>query len=173
MEQATAAAGHGPSDDPQLALVGSLDEVRLEATRIARSAQRLLTVHTHGLEPDLYAHPPFLNAVKRLVLGRRYAKVRVLIVEPARIQFEHNPFIALARKLTSYIEIRHADRAHRCDPSSYLVADDGAFLCRPNQARWEGIAHLRATHAARAFLDRFDVAWDASAPARARTQARA
>ncbi len=173
MELATAAACYCPPDDPQLELVGSVGEARLAATRVAQCAQRLLTLHTHDLEPSIYEHPPFLNAVKRLVLGRRFAKVRVLIVDPARVHFEHNAFITLARKLTSYIEIRHADAAHRSDPSSYIVADDTAFLCRLHESRWEGVSHIRAPLAARAFLDRFDVGWIASSPDRSRAQSRA
>lgn len=173
MELATAVDGEVTAQETNLELIGSVAEARAAATRVAQSAQRLLTLHTHDLEPALYEHPPFLNALKRLVLGPRFAKVRVLIVDPARIHYEHNAFITLARKLTSYIELRHADPAHRTDPSSYLVADDTAFLCRLNEARWEGIAHVRAPLAARVFLDRFDVAWTASAPDRQRLQARA
>ncbi len=148
-----------PSLDRHLALVGSPTEARDAATRVARLAQRLLTIHTHDLEPSIFEHEPFLHAVKRLVLGRRFAKVRVLVVDPARIRYDHNPFIALARKLTSYIEIRHAAAEYRSDPSSYVVADAVAFVCRLHEARWEGISQSHAPLAARAFLDRFDEAW--------------
>ena len=173
MELATAAHCYCPPDDPQRELIGSPAEARLAAARVAQSAQRLLTIYTHDLDRAICEYPPFLNAVKRLVLGRRFAKVRILIADPSRVQYENNSFIVLARKLTSYIEIRHADLAHRADPSSYLVADDCAFMCRLHESRWEGVSHLRAPVAARAFLDRFDIAWTASAPDRPRVQARA
>ena len=169
VELAIAAEPQAAPSDAQLELVGSLSEARAAATRIAQLSQRLLTIHTHDLEPAIFECAPFLNAVKRLVLGRRFAKVRVLIVDPARIHYEHNPFIVLARKLTSYIEIRHAAADFRGDPSSYMVADDHAFLCRLQESRWEGISHIRAPLAARAFLDRFDLAWTGSGPDRSRS----
>lgn len=168
MEVAFTAESAAPAGDAQLQLVGSLTEARTAAVRIAQLSQRLLTIHTHDLEPAIYESAGFLQAVKRLVLGRRFAKVRVLIVDPARIHYEHNPFIVLARKLTSYIEIRHAGPDWRGDPSSYIVADDHAFLCRLQESRWEGVSHVRAPLAARAFLDRFDLAWIGSGPERAR-----
>lgn len=159
-----------PSGDAQLEVLTSLADVRSAATRVARSAQRLLTLHTHDLEPAVLEHPPFLDAVKRLVLGPRYAKVRVLVLAPARVRYDNSAFIALARKLTSYVEIRHAEASHRQDSASYLVADDEAFLCRLQESRWEGVCHLHAPLSARSFLDRFDAAWIDSAPERARPQ---
>lgn len=168
MELATALDTPVPAGENQLELIGSASEARAAATRVAQIAQRMLTIHTHDLEPAIYEDAAFLNALKRFVLGRRFTKVRVLIIDPSRIRYEHNPFIALARKLTSYIEIRHAVPEHRTDPSSYIVADDQAFVCRLLQSRWEGVTHARSPLAARAFLERFDIAWLDSAPDRSR-----
>lgn len=144
-------------------LLTSLEEVRSAATLVARAATRMLTIHTHDLEPSVYDHAPFLAAVKRLVLGRRFAKVRVLILDPARVHYEHNDFVALARKLTSYVELRHAQGPYRDNPASFMVADDCATLCRLQHNRWEGIVDLHDRVAARSFLDRFDEGWAASA----------
>jgi len=156
-----AAARTTPAAKPTL--LSCLEEVRAAAAELAQSAQRMLTIHTHNLEPDIYDHPPFLAALKRLVLGRRFAKVRVLILDPAQIHYDHNAFVALARKLTSYIELRHAQPQFRDNPASFIVADDRATLCRLQHTRWEGIVDLNDRAAARTFLDRFDEAWLASA----------
>ena len=43
---------------------------------VAKSAQRLLSIFTQDLEPLIYGEEPFLEAIKRLVLARSYAKVR-------------------------------------------------------------------------------------------------
>jgi hypothetical protein len=143
-------------------LLTTLEEVRAAAAQVAQAAQRMLTIHTHDLEPQIYDQPVFLDAVKRLVLGRRFAKVRVLILDPARVHYDHNAFVALARKLTSYIELRHAQEPFRDNPASYLVADTQATLCRLQHARFEGMYDLNDSTVARHFLDRFDEAWLAS-----------
>jgi hypothetical protein len=153
-------------------LLTSLEEVRTAAAQVARAASRMLTIHTHDLESQIFTHPPFLAAVKRLVLGRRYAKVRVLILDPARVHYEHNDFVTLARKLTSYIELRHAQPPYRDNPASFMVADDCATLCRLQHTRWEGIVDLKDKVAARSFLDRFDEVWVASAPEAPASKAR-
>jgi hypothetical protein len=161
LHSAHALAKVDPANPPTL--LSSLDEVRAAAAQIAQSAQRMLTIHTHDLEPLVYDQPAFLAEVKRLVLGRRYAKVRVLILDPAQIHYDHNDFVGLARKLTSYIELRHAQPPYRDNPSSFIVADDCATLCRLQHSRWEGIVDLNDRAAARSFLNRFDEAWLASA----------
>ena len=154
-----AALSTDPAHHSPLELMGSLAQAQQCATRGAGSAQRLLTSYSHDLEPAIYECPAVLKAVKRLVLGRRFAKVRVLIADPGRIHYENSAFIALARKLTSYIEIRQARGEYGQDPSAYMVADDHAFWCRPNQSRWEGLSQQNALLPARVFLDRFDLAW--------------
>jgi hypothetical protein len=106
--------------------------------------------------------------VKRLVLGPRFAKVRVLVLNPGRIMYSRHEFIGLARKLTSYIEIRNAHASFRDSAAVYMIADDQATLYRLQHARWDGICELRNPAVARAHLDRFDEAWIASGTPRAR-----
>lgn len=117
---------------------------------------------THELESPVFEYAPFLEAVKRLVLARRFAKVRVLLLNPARVPHHRHAFVALARKLTSHIEIRNATDEFRDVPDTYMVADGHATLYRLQTARWEGICDLQDRGVARSFLERFDVAWLAS-----------
>ena len=147
-------------------ILSTLDEVRVAAAAVAGSARRLLTIYTHDLEPQVYDHPPFLEVVKRLVLGQRYAKVRVLVVDPARILYESNRFVGLARRLTSHIEIRHVMGKYKGNPASYLIADDCATLYRLQHTRWEGISELNDVGVARSYLNGFDEVWQAAAPDR-------
>ncbi len=42
---------------------------------------------TPDLEPEIYDQPPFLEIIKRFVLARSFAKVRVLLRDQAR----HDP----------------------------------------------------------------------------------
>lgn len=145
-------------------ILSTLEEVRAASLQVATIATRLLTMYTQDLEPQVYDQPKFIEAVKRLVLVSGYAKVRVLLVDPSRAVYESSHFIALARRITSHIEIRHANPEYRKDPSAFLVADDRAVVYRLQADRWDGIAELNDPAVARLYLDRFDQAWLASAP---------
>src|ERR1700722_18191316 len=82
-------------------ILTTMPEVREASLRVAKSAQRLLSIFTQDLEPLIYGEEPFLEAIKRLVLARSYAKVRVLLADPSRAMVDNNRFLALARRLTS------------------------------------------------------------------------
>jgi hypothetical protein len=140
-------------------LLASVEDVRTAATTVASLAQRVLTIQTHELESQVFEYPPFLAAVKRLVLGPRFAKVRVLVLNPGRIMYSRHEFIAVARKLTSYIEIRNAQAPFRDNPATYMVADDQATYYRLQHREWQGICVLRDAAVARMHLDRFDAGW--------------
>ena len=158
--------GPPPRLPAQRNLLANADDARLAATVVAGTAQRVLSICTHDLEPEVYAYAPFLEAVKRLVLGRRFAKVRVLMMEEPRPQHARHAFVLLARKLTSHIEIRTAPVALRLDPATYVIGDQQATLYRLQHDRWEGICDLNDRAIARTYLDAFDVAWTAAATPR-------
>lgn len=152
------------SGDDTRTILSTLEEVRAASLQVATAATRLLTMYTQDLEPLVYDQPLFLEAVKRLVLARSYAKVRVLLVDPARAVYESSRFIGLARRITSHIEIRRSSPTLRNSQAAFLIADDRALVYRLQAGRWDGIAEMNDPPVARRYLNFFDEAWIASAP---------
>jgi hypothetical protein len=147
-------------------ILTSLDEVRAVTNRAATDAQRLMSIFTPDLEPDLYDQTPFLEIIKRFVLGRSFAKVRVLLVEHSRLISSNNRFLAMARRLTSYIDIRLVAPEYRARGGAFLIADDRAIVYRLRADRWEAVAGFNQPPVARLYLQEFDQIWLASAPDR-------
>lgn len=147
-----------------LHLLTSLDDVRIAARRAAAAATRLMSIYSADLEPEIYDQPAFLDIVKRFVLGRNFAKVRVLVHEPPRLIGNTNRFVAMARRLTTYIEIRVAAPQFRDRRSAMLIADDRAIVYRTRAASWDGVAGFNQPPVARLHLQEFDEMWHASAP---------
>ena len=73
----------------------------------------------------------FLEPLKRLVLARGHARLRVLISDPARVVREGNRFVQMARRLTSYIELRNVPPEFRDNPAAFIIADDHADRLPP------------------------------------------
>ncbi len=82
--------------------------MRAAVDAVAAGAQRLMSIYTPDLEPELYDQNSFLEIVKRFVLARRFAKVRVLLSDSGRLLRDNNRFVAMGRRLTSCIDIRPA-----------------------------------------------------------------
>jgi len=147
-----------------LAVLTSLAEVRAAVSEIAAAAQRLISIYTPDLEPDLYDQTPFLEVIKHFVLTRSFSKVRVLLAEPTRVMRDSNRFVAMGRRLSSCIDIRYVAGRSQQRASAYLIADDRAIVYRLRADTWDGVADINNPPAARAYLQEFDQVWNASAP---------
>lgn len=153
-----------PDLSASLSVLTTLDEVRAAVNAAASAAQRLISIYTPDLEPDLYDQTPFLDIIKHFVLSRSFSKVRVLLVEPTRVMRDSNRFIAMGRRLSSCIDIRYVGAEAPQRASAYLIADDRAIVFRMRPDTWDGIADFNNPAVARLYLNEFDAVWNASAP---------
>ncbi len=140
----------------------SSDEVRDAVAAIATVAQRSLAIFTHDLEPQIYDQDAFLEPIKRLVLGKSFARVRVLLVDPSRAIKDGNRFVNMARRLSSYIEFRNVREDYRDNPAAFCIADESALMYRLQATRWDGIVDMHDGGIARKYLNFFDEIWHAS-----------
>jgi hypothetical protein len=143
-------------------VLSSIDETRSAVAEIAATANRRISIYTPDLETGIYDHDAFLEVAKRLVLSKRYARIRVLISDPVRAVRNGNRFVSLGRRLNTYIEFRNVQEDYREHREAFLVADDQALLYRVDAARWEGIADSYEPAVARRYLGLFDEIWNAS-----------
>ena len=166
-------AATGPPENPALAadlelgpdtrvIVSSEAQLREASLRVAKAAQRVLSIFTPDLEPPIYGEEPLLETVKRLVLARAYASVRVLLADPSRARVDNNGFLALARRLTSCIEIRSMSAEYSASAGAFIIADERALLYRPRADRCDGILDMNDPANARRYLNFFDEVWQTS-----------
>jgi hypothetical protein len=170
-----------PSNTANSNLYGASDSLRVLTTRAevrsavnaaASGAQRLISIFSPDLEPELYDQTAFLEIIKHFVLARSFSKVRVLLQEPARVMRDSNRFVAMGRRLSSCIDIRHVGPDSRGQTAAYLIADDRAVVFRMRADAWDGIADLNNQKVARLYLTEFDSMWNACAPERGKRTAR-
>lgn len=158
------AAGNANRQGPEtLTVLTSLSEARAAVNEIAASAQRLISIYTPDLEPDLYDQTAFLEVIKHFVLTRSFSKVRVLLAEPTRVMRDSNRFVAMGRRLSSCIDIRYVAAQSPQRASAYLISDDRAIVYRMRADTWDGVADANNPPAARLYLQEFDNIWNASA----------
>ena len=147
-----------------LHVLSTFDEVRTATETVAASGQRLISIMTPDLEPEIFDQPALLEVIKRFVLGHSFAKVRVLMRDQARLGNGANRFVAMAHRLTSYLEIRIRAAQYRDLTAAYCIADDRAIVYRPRADRPDGLAGFNNPKVARQYLQEFDSVWLASAP---------
>jgi len=145
-----------------LHVLSTVQEVRTATETVAASGQRLISIMTPDLEPDIYDQGAILDIIKRFVLGHSFAKVRVLMRDQPRLVSGANHFVAMAYRLTSYLEIRVRAAQYQALTAAYCIADDRAIVYRVRADRAEGIAGFNNPPIARQYLSEFDALWQAS-----------
>ncbi|HVY64866.1 MAG TPA: hypothetical protein VHH11_08600 [Gammaproteobacteria bacterium] len=142
-------------------VLSSLEEVRAAVFEVTSLANRTLSIFTHDLEPAIYDHDEFLETLKRFILARSFARVRVLVVDPTRVITTSSRFVNMGRRLNSYIEFRSAKNDHESHPEAFCIADEHALVYRPHAERWEGMSDTYEPAVARIYLSRFETLWNA------------
>lgn len=153
-------------------MLATLEDTLAAAIEIGAVARRGLSILTPDLEPGVYDNERFLEIVKRLILAKRFARVRVLISDPQRTIRLGNKLVGLGRRLNTYIEFRNVNSDYQDHREAFLLADDVALLYRINYARWEGIADTYEPAVARRYLNLFEEIWAASENSRELRQLR-
>ena len=142
-------------------VLSSVEEVRAAVVEVTRLATRSLSILTHDLEPDVYEHDDFLETLKRFILARTFARVRVLILEPARVVLSASRFVAMGRRLNSYIEFRRVTPDLSAHPEAFFIADEHALVYRARADSWDGMSDTYEPAVARMYLSKFESLWNA------------
>ena len=136
-------------------------EVRAAVIQVTGAANRTLSILTHDLEPDVYDHDDFLETLKKFILARTFARVRVLILEPERVVLSASRFVAMGRRLNSYIEFRRVMPELSSHPEAFCIADEHALVYRARAEGWEGMSDTYEPAVARMYLTKFESIWNA------------
>jgi hypothetical protein len=143
-------------------VISTKDEMRQAVIDVAREAERRVSIFTNDLEPGIYDDPDFLEVIKRLVLSKTYARIRVLIADPSRAVKNGNNFVHLGRRLNTYIEFRHVREDLRTHSEAFCIADETSLVYRLQAKGWEGIVDTYEPAVAKLYSKMFDEIWLAS-----------
>lgn len=145
--------------DRELVHIERLDGLRQVTLALARQANRSVDLLSHDLEPRLYDDTDFLAALRQLATGRRNAQIRILARElDAATKTGHRLF-ALARRLTSFIEIRCLGGDDLDFEEALMIVDRVGMITRSSAARFEAEASFHAPRRAEELAKLFDALW--------------
>lgn len=155
--------GAQPVVPEPLQVLTTLDDVRAANRRAVMGAQRLLSIYSLDLEPQLYEQQGFIDVVQRFLLAHSFAKIRLLTHRPVPYTSPHK-LAAMRRRLSGHIEIRTVSSEFAARTSGMLIADSRAIVYRAQATSPEGVAGFEQPPIARLYLQEFDEMWLASVP---------
>ncbi|MFP5504564.1 MAG: hypothetical protein ACLGH6_00040 [Gammaproteobacteria bacterium] len=142
----------------------SRDDNRQAAALLAAQARRQIELFSPDLEPVLYDQTPFLDALTQLCLSGPRARVRVLAKDFERTVKDGHRLVELARRLSSYVELRRVHPDYQDNNETFLLVDDYGLLHRRHAPRFEGTFSCKAPLEVRRLRAFFDEVWDRSEP---------
>jgi len=109
--------------------------------------------------------PAIVEAIKRVALSGRRARVRILVQEPRKPLADGHRLLALAQRLPSLIELRTPNDEHdRQYASAFLINDRRGYLFRTLASRHEGEGSTYAPGRHAQLREYFDQVWERSVP---------
>jgi len=124
-----------------------------------------IAIYTRDLDPALLDVQPILDAIKRIALSGRRARVRILVQEPRKAVADGHRLIALAQRLPSLIELRTPqDETDRQYASAFLINDRRGYLFRMLASRNEGEGSTYAPGRHAQLREYFNQVWERSVP---------
>ncbi|MBE7927991.1 histone acetyltransferase HPA2 [Pseudomonas saudiphocaensis] len=142
--------------------VASREDVRRHTLRLLCQARHSLCLYSPDLEPWLYDEDGVIQASKRFLLGHRRNRLRILLADPTLAIRQSHRLLALARRLTSNLQIRTLNPEYPAQSAAVLVVDHCGLLVRPGPEHTTGYALYQSPGRARAIQRQFDSAWERS-----------
>lgn len=155
-----------PKPRPKVLTAGDRAQARVAVQILLDETRHELAFLTRDLDAELFDTPAALEALKRIGLSGRRARIRILVQEPRRAIADARRLIALAQRLPTTFALRTpVEEIDLQYPSAFLLNDRRGYLFRPFAGRLEGegSTHAPGRHAQLRGL--FDEIWERSEPA--------
>ncbi len=139
--------------------IDGLEDNRTVSLSMATQARRSIDLFSHDLDPALYDNAEFTQTLTQLATSNRNARIRILVLDPARAIKEGHQLLETARRLTSFIEIRQPAREQRDAVDALLIVDATGMIRRPLATSYRAQVSFNAPAEAQQQLRLFDAVW--------------
>lgn len=150
------------ADEPEVEEIDfdTSEQLREIALTMAQNCARSLDIVSRHLDPAIYDHAAFVDAVKQIALNSQHARVRILVTDIGPVISRGHRLLDLSARLSTYIAIRKPGRDHRNFNEAMLVADNQAYIHRRFADRYDGHASYNDHRSARDLTVRFEEIWE-------------
>jgi len=135
------------------------EQNQLVSIAISKQARHTLDIVSHDLDHTIYDNNEFSDAVKDLATGSPKAKIRILIQDSDKVIKQGHRLVELAKRLTSFIEIRIQGKRYKEFNEAWLIVDNKAWIRRPFADKYIADVDYSAARQLRETSKTFDTMW--------------
>lgn len=148
---------------PQRALITTRAEAQQAVLVALGSARHLVRALHHDLSPFRLSSVAAVERLHGVLLGRRDARIRLLVDDPVWLDSEAARLRLLQRRFSHAIELRVASIEDAIGDDGYLIADDHSVLSLTAGRLLRGDLWLNHKPRVQPLAAAFDRRWDAAA----------
>lgn len=146
--------------DEVILKLGDVEQNRIASTALTKHARYYLDIISHDLDRKIYDNEAFKNAVKDLAISNPKARIRLLINNSDAIIAHGHRLVELARRLTSFIDIRIQGDNFKEFNEAWLIVDAKAWIRRPFADQYAAEVDYSAARQLRETCTTFDTMWN-------------
>ena len=146
-------------DDVTLKLDNS-KENRIASISIAQQAHRSIDITSRDLDHKIYDNDEFKDAIKNLATSSTKAKIRLLIQDSDAVIKHGHRLVELARRLTSFVEIRVQGKRFKEFNEAWLIVDSKAWIRRPLSDKYAADVDYSAARTLQETHKTFNTMWN-------------
>lgn len=132
------------------------------AVALLEQARRNVKMYIHTLSPGIYDRTDLLNGLSRLAREYRNADIRLLIVDPLPAIQSGHQLISIARRLSSYIQIKRVAEDYAHHEEEFILVDDNDMMLKTRYYDHDFWLQNNAIPEAPRYNNWFKEAWERS-----------
>lgn len=142
--------------------VSQLSENLAAIERLLQQSHNSIDIFSHMLDHRIFDQDTVIEAIRNMAVGNSRARVRILVREPQFMINNGHRILELARRLSSYIDIRKTHQHYAQTRRMYVIADQRGYLYKESDERYEGLVSFYDLAQSREWLNSFNEAWEHS-----------
>jgi len=145
---------------PKTLTLTTVEQNRTISIELVKQAHYQLDIISRDFDHALYDNDDFYDAVKQLATKSPKTKIRILINDSEKSVKQGHRLVKLARKLTSFIEIRVQGKQFKEFNEAWLIIDNKAWLRRRLADQYPAEVECSAARQLKNIAITFDSMWN-------------
>jgi len=151
---------HCKIGEEQKLTLATIEQNHNAGIALVSQARYKLDIVSRDLDHAIYDNEDFYNVVKHLATSGPKAKIRILIQDSDKAVKQGHRLVKLARKLSSFIEIRIQGKHFKEFNEAWLIVDEKAWIRRPFADKYSAEMSYSAARKLKDIGDDFETMWN-------------
>lgn len=143
----------------ELWLLNDLQDLRDYSVKLARRSKRHIAILSRELDEKIYGADEYLQAITDFVRSSRHCQVQILIKDSTAALASGHPFVRLAQRLPSKIQLRKLIQEPGNKDMGFMLGDTAHLLYQNDDTDYRGFYDSAAAAKVKQLREEYNYLW--------------